>query len=76
VPHAWEYRHDEVGYNYRLPNINAALGCAQLERLPEMLAAKRVLFQRYEAVFSERGRRRSHDGTGAMPAATTGYKHF
>jgi dTDP-4-amino-4,6-dideoxygalactose transaminase len=29
VPHAWEYRHDEVGYNYRLPNINAALGCAQ-----------------------------------------------
>ena len=34
VPHRWEFRHDEIGYNYRLPNINAALGCAQLEQLP------------------------------------------
>jgi aminotransferase in exopolysaccharide biosynthesis len=51
VPHAWEYRHDEVGYNYRMPNLNAALGCAQLEQLPAMLAAKRELFQRYEAAF-------------------------
>lgn len=47
LPHAWEFRHDEVGYNYRLPNLNAALGCAQLEQLPEKLAAKRELFQRY-----------------------------
>lgn len=47
LPHAWEYRHDEIGYNYRLPNINAALGCAQLEQLPKMLAAKRELFSRY-----------------------------
>ncbi len=47
LPHAWEYRHDEVGFNYRLPNINAALGCAQLERLPQMLADKRNLYQRY-----------------------------
>ena len=52
LPHAWEYRHDEVGYNYRLPNINAALGCAQLEQLPEMLASKRRLYQRYHAAFS------------------------
>jgi len=52
LPHAWEYRHDEVGYNYRLPNLNAALGCAQLEQLTAMLEAKRELFQRYEAAFT------------------------
>jgi perosamine synthetase len=52
MPHAWEYRHDEVAYNYRLPNLNAALGCAQLEQLPTMLAAKRTLFVRYQAAFS------------------------
>lgn len=51
LPHAWEYRHDEIGYNYRLPNINAALGCAQLEQLPNKLAAKRTLFERYRAAF-------------------------
>lgn len=47
LPHAWEYRHDEIGFNYRLPNINAALGCAQLERLPSVLVDKRNLFERY-----------------------------
>ncbi len=52
LPHAWEYRHDEVGYNYRLPNLNAALGCAQLEQLPMMLASKRRLFQHYQAAFA------------------------
>jgi perosamine synthetase len=52
LPHRWEYRHDEVGYNYRMPNINAALGCAQLERLPEFLQAKRRLFARYAAAFA------------------------
>lgn len=52
LPHAWEYRHDEIGYNYRLPNLNAALGCAQLEQLPAMLAAKRALFQRYQTAFA------------------------
>ena len=52
VPHRWEYRHDEIGYNYRLPNINAALGCAQLEQLPNFLTAKRALFQRYTAAFT------------------------
>ena len=50
-PHAWEFVHDEVGYNYRLPNLNAALGCAQLEQLSSKLEAKRVLFKRYEAAF-------------------------
>ena len=52
VPHAWEYRHDEVGYNYRMPNLNAALGCAQLEKLPDMLSSKRALFEAYHAAFS------------------------
>lgn len=51
LPHPWEYRHDEIGYNYRLPNLNAALGCAQLEQLPSMLAAKRQLFDRYRSAF-------------------------
>lgn len=52
LPHAWEYRHDEIGYNYRLPNLNAALGCAQLEQLSAMLTAKRKLFARYQAAFA------------------------
>jgi perosamine synthetase len=51
LPHAWEYRHDDIGYNYRLPNLNAALGCAQLEQLPAILAAKRELFERYQTAF-------------------------
>ena len=52
LPHPWEFRHDEIGYNYRMPNINAALGCAQLEQLPAKLAAKRELFSRYRAAFA------------------------
>lgn len=52
VPHRWNYFHDEIGYNYRLPNINAALGCAQLEQLPYFLEAKRITFERYQAAFS------------------------
>jgi perosamine synthetase len=53
LSHTWEYRHDEIGYNYRMPNLNAALGCAQLEQLPSMLAAKRELFTRYQTAFSQ-----------------------
>jgi perosamine synthetase len=52
LSHAWEYRHDEVGYNYRLPNLNAALGCAQLEQLPALLSAKRKLFERYQGALA------------------------
>lgn len=52
VPHRWNFVHDEVGYNYRLPNLNAALGCAQLERLPSMLERKRALAARYAAAFA------------------------
>jgi len=47
VPHRWEFNHDMVGYNYRLPNLNAALGCAQLEQLTGFLAQKRRLAERY-----------------------------
>ncbi len=51
-PHRWEFFHDEVAWNYRLPNLNAALGCAQMERLPDFLARKRELANRYQTVFS------------------------
>lgn len=51
VPHRWEFFHDQVGYNYRLPNLNAALGCAQLEELPGFLARKRALAERYRDAF-------------------------
>lgn len=51
-PHRWAFNHDELGYNYRLPNLNAALGCAQLEQLPQFLAEKRRLYERYRARFA------------------------
>ena len=47
VPHKWEYVHDSVGYNYRMPNLNAAFGCAQLQKLPNFLNSKRGLFEKY-----------------------------
>ncbi|ALG67810.1 LegC family aminotransferase [Beggiatoa leptomitoformis] len=52
IPHAWRFDHDQLGYNYRLPNINAALGCAQLEQLPNFLNAKRQLAHRYQQAFA------------------------
>ncbi|MDF2506558.1 MAG: aminotransferase DegT [Microbacterium sp.] len=52
LPHRWEFEHDEVAYNYRMPNLNAALGVAQLERLPTFLADKRRLAARYQAAFA------------------------
>lgn len=51
VKHQWAFIHDEVGFNYRLPNLNAALGCAQMEQLPRFIAQKRVLAQRYLDAF-------------------------
>jgi len=47
LPHAWKFEHDQVGYNYRLPNLNAALGLAQLEQLPNFVERKRQLAGRY-----------------------------
>ena len=55
IPHPYEFVHDEVGYNYRLPNLNAALGCAQMERLPEMLAIKAGVARRYADFFAGSG---------------------
>lgn len=52
VPHRWEFRHDEIGYNYRMPNINAALGCAQLERLEDLIASKREIAKAYKDFFA------------------------
>jgi perosamine synthetase len=51
-PHRWEFFHDEVAWNYRLPNLNAALGCGQLERLPDFLARKRALAACYQTAFA------------------------
>ena len=53
VAHRWNFVHDEVGYNYRLPNLNAALGCAQLEQLPSMIERKRALASRYAQAFAD-----------------------
>ncbi len=53
LPHRWNYMHDEIGYNYRMPNLNAALGCAQLRQLPGFIEAKRRLFDRYNAALVE-----------------------
>lgn len=52
LPHRWEFEHDEVAYNYRMPNLNAALGVAQLERLPRFLDDKRRLAARYQDAFA------------------------
>lgn len=49
LPHAWGFEHDQVGFNYRLPNLNAALGVAQLEQLDGFIAAKRRLAEHYRA---------------------------
>jgi len=52
IPHRWEFVHDNIGYNYRMPNINAALGCAQMENLNKILANKRKTAEKYKAFFS------------------------
>lgn len=52
VRHQWSFVHDQVGYNYRMPNLNAALGCAQLEQLPAFLQQKRRLAERYRAAIA------------------------
>lgn len=54
VPHRWEFVHDEIGYNYRMPNLNAALGVAQLEKLPMFLGKKRELAKKYKEFFGEK----------------------
>ena len=51
IPHQYEYIHDELGFNYRLPNLNAALGVAQLKKMDNFLKAKRELLEKYKAAF-------------------------
>ena len=55
VPHAYEFVHDEIGYNYRMPNLNAALGCAQLEKLESILVQKKEIALRYSEFFEDLG---------------------
>lgn len=53
IPHRWAYAHDRIGYNYRMPNINAALGCAQLEELPRFVEKKRRLAEKYRKALED-----------------------
>lgn len=53
LPHKWDFVHDEIGYNYRMPNLNAALACAQLERLADFVRDKRELAKGYQLFFKE-----------------------
>ena len=55
VPHPYEYVHDEIGYNFRMPNLNAALACAQLEQLDAFIENKRTLAQEYDLFFKSKG---------------------
>lgn len=54
VPHRWNFEHDMVAYNYRLPNLNAALGCAQMESLPKFIEKKRILATKYHEFFKNK----------------------
>ena len=54
VPHPYEFVHDEIGYNYRMPNLNAALGCAQMERLGDFLTVKARLADQWDTFFNKR----------------------
>jgi perosamine synthetase len=67
--HPWQYRHDEIGFNYRLPNLNAALGCAQMEQLPRFLESKRRVAERYAAWCAQRGIR----SIGEPPATRSNF---
>lgn len=53
MPHEWEFDHDEVGFNYRMPNLNAALGWSQLQELESSIVRKRLLAKRYQEAFSD-----------------------
>jgi perosamine synthetase len=55
LPHRWEYNHDEVGFNYRMPNLNAALGLAQAEQISSYIKSKRELAEEYRSCFARDG---------------------
>lgn len=67
VPHAWDFFHDETGYNYRLPNLNAALGCAQMEKLGAMLAIKAEIASQYRTFCAAEGLRFFDAREGVTP---------
>jgi perosamine synthetase len=54
IPHPWEYAHDYIGYNHRMPNLNAALGLAQLENLDRFISQKRLLAEQYKQFFASK----------------------
>ena len=66
LPHAYEYIHDETGYNYRMPNLNAALVCAQLEQLDHFIALKRTLAANYAGFFEKQGIRFRTENEGTQ----------
>jgi perosamine synthetase len=66
LPHRWEYAHDEAGYNYRLTNVSAAIGVAQMEKLPEYLKNKRETAEKYEQFCREHGLSFVHEPEGAV----------
>lgn len=55
IPHKWEYEHDKIGYNFRMPNINAAIGCAQIENLDKIIHNKSITYFKYKALFDKIG---------------------
>lgn len=65
IPHPYEFVHDEVGYNYRMPNLNAAVACAQLEQLSAILDNKRALADIYNTYFTDKDIRFVTEGTDA-----------
>jgi len=73
IPHPWEYAHDFIGYNYRMPNLNAALGVAQMEKIDEILASKRKIANAYTVFFNkgERQTPNNKQGTRNKEQGTT-----
>lgn len=65
VPHRWEFVHDHIGYNYRCPNLNSALACAQLEQLDKFIDNKRETAAKYNDFFSQQGMNYVNEPEGA-----------
>ena len=55
IPHQWEYTHDKVGYNFRMPNLNAALACAQLEQIEIIKKSKKYIYNQYKSFLKDNG---------------------
>ena len=72
VPHRWDFVHDDVGYNYRMPNINAALGCAQLEQLPTLARREAAPVRSIRGGVRRRAARPHLRASRRVAAATTG----